>query len=117
MRIQSKELKNRVRIELEGDATIQNIEKIHGEIVEAVKADKNLEVTTSGITKTDVSFLQLLYGLYLSQKSRNKKLSFTEDPLPTVLTKTVEDTGFFRSAGVAGSKTMDEGDPFRRIMH
>ena len=117
MRIQTKEMKHKVRIEVEGDATIQNIEKIHGGILESVKTDKNLELATSGITKADVSFLQLLYSLYLSQKSRNKKLSFTEDPLPTVLTETVEETGFFRAAGVAGSKTMDEGDPFRRIMH
>ncbi len=117
MRIQTKAMKYKVRIEIEGNATIQNIEKIHAEILESVKTDKNLELTTSGITKIDVSFLQLLYGLYLSQKGKNKTLSFTEDPLPAVLTKTVEEAGFFRSAGAAGSKTMDEGDPFRRIMH
>ena len=117
MRIQVKELKQKVRIEIEGDATVQNIEKIHGEIAEAVKLEKNLELTTAEITKADVSFLQLLYGLYLSQKDRGKKLSFTEDPLPGTLTTVVEETGFFRSAGVAGSKTMEEGDPFRRIMH
>jgi ABC-type transporter Mla MlaB component len=117
MRVETKELKQKVRVEIEGEATIQNIEKIHAEFLEAVKPEKNLEISTSGITRTDVSFLQLLYGLYLSQKNKGKKLSFSEDPLPSVLTKAVEDTGFFRSAGVAGSKTMDEGDPFRRIMH
>ena len=87
------------------------------EILEPLGSEKNFEIATSGITKADVSFLQLLYGLYLSQKSRGKKLSFTEDHLPRILTRVVEETGFFRTAGVAGSITMEPGDPFRRIMH
>lgn len=117
MRIQTKETKQKVRVEIEGAATIQNIEKIQGEIADAMKPDKNLELTTSGITKVDVSFLQLLYALYLSQKARDKRLSFTEDPLPEVLTRTVEKTGFFRTAGIGGPKKPEEGDPFRRILH
>lgn len=77
---------------LEGQLVIRNAAIIKKELLSALSNSRNLELILKNITKTDMSFLQLLVALQKSAAAQEKKLSF-EVELTDYMISVVKNSG------------------------
>lgn len=95
--IRSKSLKDQIKVTIKGDASVQNAGKILQKLTPLLDEGKSIEIDTSDITFTDLSFLQIIGAAYKSLYTRGQTLRFTGNTLSKPVESVVLRTGFFHS--------------------
>ncbi len=114
IQIETKELKDTVRISFSGNANIQAAAEIHDAFEKAVGFRKNVELNTEKVSSADISFLQLLASLFRSLHANKHSLLFHNDSLSDAVRKTSEISGFFKSR--SSTVVPQENCPFYEIL-
>jgi len=89
-----------------GDLTVSNAELFKTSLVDAMKNTDNLVLNLSGITRADISFLQIVCSVH--KKAINSNRSIKIDDNPSIIYKeTLRDSGFLKQKGCQ-SNTQEE---------
>ena len=71
---------------MQGDLTISNIEGVKEQVLTAMNDFTNITVKLNDVENMDLSFVQLLYSISKTAKSRNSKIQFDINLSETIQT-------------------------------
>ncbi|GEM_PF-6727660 len=81
------------KLSLQGDLTIQNLEEVKNQVVEAVKHCERMEVVVRNVEGLDLACIQLFFSMRETFARSNRKINFDID-LPDEIKSIVEHAGF-----------------------